>query len=265
MVVGHGQAVPGFLGIHMSEAEGPGVRILQTVDGSPADKHLLAGDVILSVNGKPTRNTAQIAEVLGACKAGNPVKIHVMRDGGHNVYVLKLAVRPGKPDIVTTSPMRVIGKSAAVGSRVRVTQKVQSKMRFVEAIKAPRRLVRAHPVSPMPAGHHKKTIQDLHAKLTHLKAAAQKALAQNRFDVAAKTSHKAMEVAKHLEIAKKKLSDMIARQAMVYAKPLHPEAQQWAAKAKHHIAGIEKRLGALEKRLERMEHLLKRIAGADRR
>jgi PDZ domain-containing protein len=274
------QGGPGFLGIHMADEKGTGVRVVQTVDKSPAARYLKAGDLIISVNGKPAKSTAQLGAILSGMKAGSPVKINVTRDGRQCMFMVRLAPRPGTPAPTTAPAVRILEK-AAVGKPVKVLER---RTAYVRA----QRLESARPISRVAAGRavsrpapvrrkagklageierFEKSLHQLHAMLPALKEKAQKALAANQFEVAAKASADAAGVMKRLEMGKQKLVEMKKQQAKArsQAKPAVGYAFGAASPSSRHIAALEKRLGALEKRLARMEQLLKRIAGASRK
>ena len=99
---------PGWVGISFevrSSAEAPGrpatVMITDVLEGSPAaEAGLRPGDVLLAIN--EVRGPDQLGSVLGRLRirAGDPVRIHVERDGWQREIHLRAAERP---DDVTAS------------------------------------------------------------------------------------------------------------------------------------------------------------------
>jgi hypothetical protein len=62
--------------------EGEGVRLDGTVPGSPAEKAgLKEGDIITGMNGKPVKELRDLSNILKTLKAGDKVKIELLRDG----------------------------------------------------------------------------------------------------------------------------------------------------------------------------------------
>ncbi len=59
-----------------------GVLITRVMEGSAADKAgISAGDIVLSVNGKPVKRTPQLRSRLGILSIGDEVRLQLLRDG----------------------------------------------------------------------------------------------------------------------------------------------------------------------------------------
>jgi PDZ domain-containing protein len=79
-----------------------GVLIDQIVAGAPAEKKLEAGDVILKVNGRPTRTPAALRTAISSHPAGTSLRIVVRRGSGLATVQLRSAADPqarGRPVI----------------------------------------------------------------------------------------------------------------------------------------------------------------------
>jgi len=74
---------------------GGGVRIGTVVDNTPASKaNLLAGDFIVSLDGKPVANRGEFQSMLRA-KAGRAVTLGIVRNGETLDRMVRLGVTPG--------------------------------------------------------------------------------------------------------------------------------------------------------------------------
>ncbi|MFP6866738.1 MAG: PDZ domain-containing protein, partial [Roseibacillus sp.] len=83
----------GFLGIQAGEAEG-GVRIVRTVNGSPAKKEgLQADDVITHIDGKEFDGPIEFGNKIRAYRAGDEVEFTYRRDDKESKIKVKLAAR----------------------------------------------------------------------------------------------------------------------------------------------------------------------------
>lgn len=80
------------LGIQLEDAPGDnGANILGLYDGSGAEKAgLLAGDLILGINGKKVKNMLDVIEALSKNSPGDQVKVKYMRNGDVNSSKVKL-------------------------------------------------------------------------------------------------------------------------------------------------------------------------------
>ena len=84
---------PGWLGVYYEEADG-GVRVTDTVDGSPADSAgLRGGDVIVRVGDHDVRSPETLIETLGTLGPGRRVNVHVDRDGDLKRFRVRLGRR----------------------------------------------------------------------------------------------------------------------------------------------------------------------------
>jgi serine protease Do len=83
---GAGQAEPGLrgqsdLGLGLTDVPGQGVVVQRVQRGSPSDREIEPGDVILEINRAPVARAADAARILGAAPAGQPVLFKVRRGG----------------------------------------------------------------------------------------------------------------------------------------------------------------------------------------
>ncbi len=77
-----------------------GVLVTNILEGSAAEKAgLLAGDIILEVDGKKTRSTGQLRHLIGSRKINETVKLKVRR----NTETLTIAAMIGEPQTITTA------------------------------------------------------------------------------------------------------------------------------------------------------------------
>ncbi|MEW6473807.1 MAG: site-2 protease family protein [Actinomycetota bacterium] len=67
---------------------GSGARILEVVEGSPADDVLRVGDVIVEVDGQPIRTAADVVDAVRSRPAGTDVPVGVERDDGRRTVVV---------------------------------------------------------------------------------------------------------------------------------------------------------------------------------
>ncbi|NIP94300.1 MAG: PDZ domain-containing protein, partial [Akkermansiaceae bacterium] len=81
----------GYLGIQSGEGEG-GVRIVRTVDGSPArESGLLENDVLLAVDGKPFTDPGEFRKKIGSHHPGDEVELSYRRADKEARVRVKLA------------------------------------------------------------------------------------------------------------------------------------------------------------------------------
>src|SRR5438093_7626577 len=87
-----------YLGVRIGET-GNGVYIGTVSNGSPAAKAgLKAGDVILSLNGRPTRTSDDLGTVLAGFKPGHTVSLKIVHQSGTTDLVkVTLGEYPGDP------------------------------------------------------------------------------------------------------------------------------------------------------------------------
>ena len=89
----HGSG-PGFLGVQFEASEGgEGTVVTEVVGGSPAENAgIQAGDVLLSINGKPV-SAESLPQVVSELGAGSRVKVKLMRGEEEQTIVLRLGSR----------------------------------------------------------------------------------------------------------------------------------------------------------------------------
>jgi PDZ domain-containing protein len=86
----------------------PGVRVSDLVPGMPAIDALQWGDVVLSVDGKPVDQPAQLSAVIDEHKVGDTVTLEIEREGKRKTVPVKVAVFPQTPGS-TAPPKKGIG------------------------------------------------------------------------------------------------------------------------------------------------------------
>jgi S1-C subfamily serine protease len=84
-----------YLGITPDFTPSPkGVRIGEVAAGSPAESAgLQAGDLVVSMDASPIGDTFDLTYALSGRKAGDVVRIKLLRDGKHVTSEVKLAAR----------------------------------------------------------------------------------------------------------------------------------------------------------------------------
>ena len=84
-------AVPDAL--HEQAGQSSGVMVMSIAEGGPAAKAgVLAGDIVLTVNGAPARNWRRLAAALGADSVGRAAELRVIRGG--TVLSLQATIEP---------------------------------------------------------------------------------------------------------------------------------------------------------------------------
>jgi S1-C subfamily serine protease len=85
-----------YMGVQIQDGNN-GPTIVSTASGSPAEKAgLVAGDVIVSINGTATPDTASVGSVLSTLKPGDKAAVAVQhQDGTNQTFTLTLAQLPG--------------------------------------------------------------------------------------------------------------------------------------------------------------------------
>ncbi|QQE76073.1 PDZ domain-containing protein [Brevibacillus composti] len=77
------------------KVENKGVWVMGLVEGLPAKKVMKIGDVIVSVDGKPTLKKEDLLSYLSQKKKGESVTIAFLREGKRQEHTLRLAQLPG--------------------------------------------------------------------------------------------------------------------------------------------------------------------------
>jgi membrane-associated protease RseP (regulator of RpoE activity) len=88
---------PGYLGLLTDDRQeaGKGVRITETVAGAPAAKGgLMAGDLIVGVDGKAVRGNNEMAAAIGSLPPGSQVAFEIERNGQKQQVNVTLGKRP---------------------------------------------------------------------------------------------------------------------------------------------------------------------------
>jgi len=100
----HGSG-PGFLGVQFEASEGgEGTVVTEVVGGSPAENAgIQAGDVLLSINGKPV-SAESLPQVVTELGAGSRVKVKLMRGEEEQTIVLRLGSREGNAVAMDAEP-----------------------------------------------------------------------------------------------------------------------------------------------------------------
>ena len=89
----------GFIGatvrVHIENGQPDGIVIIDVVKDGPADKAgLLANDVIVKIDDKPTKDLNAFKTIVMDHKPGDEVSIHFTRDGKAAEFRLKIGERP---------------------------------------------------------------------------------------------------------------------------------------------------------------------------
>jgi S1-C subfamily serine protease len=86
-----------YLGVQIGDTNGLGVYVQSVTSGGPAGKAgIVPGDVITSVNGRPTRTVDDLTSVVAELKPGTTVSLGIdTQHGDHKTVRLKLGEFPG--------------------------------------------------------------------------------------------------------------------------------------------------------------------------
>lgn len=120
-LIAHGKVQRGQLGLYIQDVTpdiaeamqlsgNDGAVVSRVLPGSPAEKSgLKAGDVVITMNGKPTTSSSQLRNEVGMLRPGAPVKLDIIRDGKRLVINTKLVEKtpeavPGKAEVGAVSP-----------------------------------------------------------------------------------------------------------------------------------------------------------------
>ncbi|HEV2971366.1 MAG TPA: PDZ domain-containing protein [Pirellulales bacterium] len=88
---------PGYLGLLTDDRQdaGKGVRVMEAVGGSPAEKAgLKPGDLITGIDGKPVQSNADMGAAIGSLPPGSEVSFDIDRDGQKQKFRVSLGQRP---------------------------------------------------------------------------------------------------------------------------------------------------------------------------
>ncbi len=112
----HGHVSRGWLGVYIQEVtmelaesfgmdKPAGALVAKVLPNSPAEgTDIEVGDIILDFNGKDVTNSAALPPMVGQTKAGETVRLRVMRDGKTRVVKLKVGKLPDKDKILMSGP-----------------------------------------------------------------------------------------------------------------------------------------------------------------
>ena len=106
-------------GPEMAEAQGLGDQrgaIIQgVVPGGPSAKGgLLPGDVVIAVNGAPVKSSSELTREVAKARAGDTLKLAVLRDGKRRVVEVKSGVRPSERELAAND--RGAGDDSGAGA-----------------------------------------------------------------------------------------------------------------------------------------------------
>jgi serine protease Do len=77
-----------------------GALVAELVPGGPAEKAgVMPGDVVLSVNGHPVKDSTDLTRQVAASHSGDTLSLVVMRAGSQKTIVVKSGVRPSEADL----------------------------------------------------------------------------------------------------------------------------------------------------------------------
>lgn len=133
---------PGWLGVFLGESDDGLPSVLEVVAGSPAEKAgVLAGDVLLAIDGEALATGEAVVAAVGAREAGTKVKLTVRRDGAKKVIEVTLGKKPADPE---AGRVRVEEEGAEAERRAQAEkeaqkaaiQKADSDAKLAEAEKA---------------------------------------------------------------------------------------------------------------------------------
>ncbi len=88
-----------YLGVAMGDRGPDGVAITRIVDDSAAARAgLLAGDVIVRIEGEPMESSGGVAAAIARHRPGDPIELDLLRDGTPSEMVVTLGRRPVRRD-----------------------------------------------------------------------------------------------------------------------------------------------------------------------
>ncbi len=106
-----GHVARGWMGVGLKDLDaslagrlgvepGSGVVLGQIYPGTPAaEAGLRAGDVLVSLDGEPVKESAALVQAIGRKKPGDKVKVGVLRDGREKELKVALGERPDEQDL----------------------------------------------------------------------------------------------------------------------------------------------------------------------
>ncbi|RMG23551.1 MAG: PDZ domain-containing protein [Bacteroidetes bacterium] len=119
----YGQVQRGFLGLHAYESLNnvlakelglditEGVLVEQLyVDGAAKKAGIQAGDVIVSIDGKPVKNEAKLREMEGRFRPGDEVTVTVNRNGKLKSFKLKLTNQYGTTELLGNTRNQILSE-----------------------------------------------------------------------------------------------------------------------------------------------------------
>jgi thiol-disulfide isomerase/thioredoxin len=89
-----------WLGISMKETPAGAVEVADIFPGSPAERTLRKGDLLLRADGKPLHAAADLAGRVTALEPGTVLELAIQRDGQERTVSLELAPHPGLQALV---------------------------------------------------------------------------------------------------------------------------------------------------------------------
>ena len=86
----------GWLGVYL-DPEHAAARIVEVIPGTPADRAgLVAGDLVVSVDGRQVKTSSELGGAIAAGKAGQRLRLVVIRGEKRVQMLVRLAGRPGE-------------------------------------------------------------------------------------------------------------------------------------------------------------------------
>jgi serine protease Do len=77
-----------------------GALVAELVPGGPAEKSgVMAGDVVMSVNGHPVNNASELTRLVAASHSGDILSLSVLRGGQEKVIQVRSGVRPSEEEL----------------------------------------------------------------------------------------------------------------------------------------------------------------------
>jgi serine protease Do len=111
----HGSVERGWLGVQIQSVtdeiadslgmdNSEGALVIEILPDTPAEKSdILAGDVIIAVNGKTVKNAKKLSRMIADAKAGDTAQLTVWRHGSRKTISVILGRMSGEETIVTTT------------------------------------------------------------------------------------------------------------------------------------------------------------------